>query len=123
MDRLERELRSNRLRVGHAEPGRFWDLVAGNGGPVEARVATAVAWEWEPRWSITTTGCGSPWLAAAAAIVGAGAMIGPPVAWVTAVCLLTIGCIQGVRLRTAILAGLDNTTAASRAGPGVTDQP
>jgi GT2 family glycosyltransferase len=49
---LEQRLHALGRRVTPGRPGDFWDLDVTDRGPVSARITTAVAWSWEPRWVV-----------------------------------------------------------------------
>jgi glycosyltransferase involved in cell wall biosynthesis len=112
---LEQELKSAKCAVRVGGPRQTWDLAARTWlGLLEARITTAVAWRWDPRYRIRYV---ARW--GTTALLGGVVLIGVathPAGWAATAVVVVALIIEGLALRRRVRASLGRTTEGSRVG-------
>jgi hypothetical protein len=112
---LEQELKSAKCAVRIGAPRQTWDLAARTGlGLAEARITTAVAWRWDPRYRIGYTArWGTIALLGVAAVVGVATQ---PVGWAAIAAVAAGLAVELLMLQRRVRASLVRTTEGSQVG-------
>jgi O-antigen biosynthesis protein len=105
---LERDLASRRCTVSRGGPHADWDLAVTGGPLVRARIATAVAWGWEPLAAVRVRPRAPAYAFAGAA--GALAFVQPLPALVLVLLLVVAVGLERAALRRVVVAALARTS-------------
>jgi glycosyltransferase involved in cell wall biosynthesis len=114
---LQTALKSHGCSVRVGETRHTWDLGAKVGlGLVEARLTTAVAWKWEPRYRVRYVGRVPTWALLVLSVIIGVTLTGG--GWLMGLAILASMITEALVLRRKVASSLARTTQGSRVGLG-----